>query len=97
MQHYVDKSDQIWIGDSEDGTLKSFRVDAYLNVFPDTKKYEKENSNAEERRLGTSRRFDRNLLSFRDRRMHRLMKSRRHWHFLDDEVDLSDRDFNNFV
>lgn len=94
---HVDKSDQIWIGDSEDGTLKSFRVDAYLNVFPDTKKYEKENSNAEERRLGTSRRFDRNLLSFRDRRMHRLMKSRRHWHFLDDEVDLSDRDFNNFV
>lgn len=89
---YVDDSDQIWIGDSEDGTLKAFLVDAYLNVFPDTKNYEKGNSNAEERRLGTSHQYDRNQLSFRDRRTHRLMKSRRHWHFLDN-VDLSDREF----
>lgn len=89
---YVDESDQIWIGDSEDGTLKAFLVDAYLNVFPDMKNYEKGNSNAEERRLGTSHQYDRNQLSLRDRRTHRLMKSRRHWHFLDN-VDLSDREF----
>lgn len=85
---YVDKFDQIWIGDSEDGTLKSFLVDAYLNVFPGTKSSEIENSN-EERRFETSRQFDRNLLSFHGRRKPRLMNSRRHWHFLDD-VDLSD-------
>lgn len=89
---YVDDSDQIWIGDSEDGSLKAFLVDAYLNVFPDMKNYEKGNSNAEERRLGTSHQYDRNQLWFRDRRTHRLMKSRRHWHFLDN-VDLSDREF----
>ncbi|XP_061169717.1 uncharacterized protein LOC133179036 [Saccostrea echinata] len=31
---YRDNANKIWIGDSEDGTLKAFAVDTYCNVFP---------------------------------------------------------------
>ncbi|XP_048774632.2 uncharacterized protein LOC125679445 [Ostrea edulis] len=31
---HVDNANKIWVGDSQDGTLKAFTVDTYFNIFP---------------------------------------------------------------